>query len=129
MKKLEFKAGESIVRDGTASTEMFVIRSGKVRVFKTVNGEKVELSVIGKNEMVGEMSLLLDERRTASLEAVTDTEIIALDKESVIDEIQKDPKFAMAMMKKMAGRIRELHSVIAKMQGELKGWKIIHGGK
>lgn len=129
MKQLEFKAGEIIVKDGSPSTEMFVIRTGKVRVFKNINGEKVELSVLGKNEMVGEMSLLLDDRRTALLEAATDTVILSLDKSSVMEEIKKDPKFAMVMMKKMAGRIQELHSVIAKLQGELKGWQIIHGGK
>jgi CRP-like cAMP-binding protein len=121
------RAGEIILRDGENGSEMYVVHSGSVLVYKTINSEKIELSVIGKGGFFGEMSLLLDPERHASVEAVTDSELLVLDKEGLLANIQADPAFAVVMMKSLAVRLTEAHRVIGKLQGEKTSLKMMYG--
>jgi len=50
MEKMKFKAGELICREGSPGSEMYVILSGKVRIFKIINEEKIELALMGSGD-------------------------------------------------------------------------------
>ena len=67
MEKKKFLKGDFICRENSPGTEMFVILSGKVEVYKTINSEKIALNVLKPGDFCGEMSLLLNSDRTASL--------------------------------------------------------------
>lgn len=123
----KFQKGELICREGTPGTEMYIIRSGKVAVFKTVNGERVGLGFVEANDMVGEMALFTDTSRTASIEAAGPTEILILDKDAVMEQITADPKFAIAMLRKMSKKIIDAHAVISRLEGEKKSLEMIYG--
>lgn len=123
------RAGELILKDGENGSDMYVVHSGKVRVYKTVNMEKIELAVIEKGGFFGEMSILLDPERHASVEALTDTELYVLDKQGLLAKIQSDPNFALVLMKHLAVRLTEAHQVIGKLQGEKMSMKILYGKK
>lgn len=125
MEKKTFKKGDIVCREGSKGDAVYVIREGSVKVFKMINGEKIELGSIGKNDMFGELSLFLNSRRTASIEALENTEILILDYDSVVDEISKDPKFGMMMLKKLAHRVQDAHKVITKLQGEKKSLELM----
>jgi CRP-like cAMP-binding protein len=125
MEQKKFLAGELIVADGSTGAEVYVVRSGKVRVFKTQNGEKIELGFINQNDMFGEMSIFLKSRRTASVEAAVDSEIIILDKENVFDMIKQDSAFAVQMITRLSSRLIDAHKVIGKLEGEIKSLKIM----
>lgn len=122
-----YAPGELICADGSEGTEMYVVKSGKVRVFKMMNAEKVELGLIGANNILGELSFLLQSKRTASIEAVEESAVLILERDAFVSEIQKDPKLAISMMKKMAERMKQNHDVIAKLQGEVKSLRIHYG--
>lgn len=123
----KFAKGELISREGTPGSEMYIIRSGRVGVFKLVNGEKVNLGAVETNDMVGEMALFMDEVRTASVEALEPTELLILDKEAVMQQIHDDPKFAFAMLRKLAKKIQDAHKVISRLEGEKKSLEMIYG--
>ncbi len=123
----KFAKGELICREGTPGTEMYIIRSGRVGVFKTVNGEKINLGAVEINDMVGEMALFMEENRTASIEALESTDILILDKEAVMEQIRQDPKFAIAMLRKMSKKIQDAHKVISRLEGEKKSLEMIYG--
>lgn len=73
-----YKAGELIVREGDQGDEAYIIKAGECRVFKTVDGEKVELRIMGKDEVFGETAILTDSRRSASVEAVTNVTVAVI---------------------------------------------------
>ncbi len=125
----KYAAGDLICSEGSDSDEIFIVRSGRVRVFKTINSEKVELGFISQNDLFGEMSMFLKSKRTASIEASEASEIIVLDKKSVFEQIKKDPDFALQMITRLSLRLRQAHQVIAKLEGENKSLKILYGGK
>ena len=124
-----FKKGETICSQASDAAEMYIILSGKVKVYITINSEKIEVGVFEENEFFGEMSLLLDEARSASVEAIENTEVFILDKEGLLIKIKEEPEFAWIALQTMARRLKEAHNVISRIEGEKKSLEIIHSSK
>lgn len=70
---------EVIVRQGDVGEELFVVLKGQVSVSATHDGtSKVELSKIGPGEIFGEMAMLTGARRTATVQAIEECELLAI---------------------------------------------------
>ncbi len=75
-------AGSKIVRQDDEGNDFFIIKSGQVRVFK--EGEKgieIDLNQLGSGDTFGEMALVTDRPRTATIEAMQETHLLVLTKE------------------------------------------------
>ncbi|MBT3259102.1 MAG: cyclic nucleotide-binding domain-containing protein, partial [Deltaproteobacteria bacterium] len=84
--------GDVIVREGARDGRLFVIVSGEVTVIKDLGGpSEVFLRELGDSAYFGEMALIDDYVRTASVVARVDTEVISLDQWNFRDEIKKYP--------------------------------------
>ncbi|MBN2443572.1 MAG: cyclic nucleotide-binding domain-containing protein [Spirochaetales bacterium] len=126
MEKRVFKKDDLICEEGSTGTEMYVIVKGSVRVFKTVNAEKITLSILKRNDFLGELCLLLSKPRTASVEAAEDTEVIVIRQKEFIDKVQQNPKFAVRMLTVMAERLVEAHQIISKLEGTKRSLEIMY---
>ena len=73
-----YKAGELIVREGDQGDEAYIIKAGECRAFKTVDGEKIELRIMKKDEVFGETAILTDSQRSASVEAITNVTVAVI---------------------------------------------------
>ena len=124
-----YKKGDLIIQEGSVGQEMFFISKGKVNVFKMIDEEKVDLAALGVDEFFGEMSLVLEDPRAASVEAMEDTEIKGYSKDTFINLIREDPDVAIEIIEKFAKRLKESHAVISKIIGEKKGVEIMYGSK
>ncbi|MBU1078765.1 MAG: cyclic nucleotide-binding domain-containing protein [Spirochaetes bacterium] len=127
MAKKKYKKGEHILHEGTFGKEIYVIVKGKVKVYKTIANERVELATLGQDDFFGEMSLFLNLPRTASIEAIEDTEIVISNLDEFTSIIREDPELATQIIKTMAKRLHEAHNVIVKQEGEKKSLKIMYG--
>lgn len=105
----EFKDGEIIVREGEQAQDMFVIRSGRVEIFRSVGGHDVRLSILERGSFFGEMSLLEGLPRSATARAIGDTSLLVLRSGSLLLQIRRNPTFAFEMLQQMSRRIRELN--------------------
>ncbi len=76
-----FKPGALLVREGEAGSEAYMIVSGRCRAFRNVDGGQETLATMHPGDVFGEMALLLDEPRAASVEAVDKVVVLVLDKE------------------------------------------------
>jgi small-conductance mechanosensitive channel/CRP-like cAMP-binding protein len=90
-----FGAGEVVVRQDAAGASMFVVQSGEVRV--TLDGER-EVARIGPGGVLGEMSLLTGEPRTATVSAVGgDTVLLEIDAEAFRRVVLANPAVVEAI--------------------------------
>ena len=122
-----FNAGEIIIGENSDPSNMYMIQSGRVKVYKTVNEEKVELATMGKNDFFGEISLLLGRPHTATIEAIEDaTEILIFSKEALLKKMASDPNLALRMITVMANRLTEAHGVITRLEGEKRSVEIMY---
>ena len=83
----KYHAGQLIVGEGDRGDEAFIIKAGECRVFKTINGEEVDIRVLKKGEVFGETAILTDNLRTASVEAVTDVTVAVINRSYFEEEL------------------------------------------
>jgi CRP-like cAMP-binding protein len=103
------RAGDEIVRQGDAATEMFVIRSGTVEIQRS--GEVV--ACLGPGEFFGEMSLLESLPRDADAVARTDVELLVITQGGLLVRLRRDPTFALEMLHRLSGRVRALNALVS----------------
>jgi CRP/FNR family transcriptional regulator, cyclic AMP receptor protein len=97
-----FKAGDVIFREGDAATELFVIKSGQVRV-QIGNRTVTEL---GADSIFGEMALIDSEPRSATVVAATDVELVPVSEKQFLFLVSQTPYFALRVMRVLAQRLR-----------------------
>ena len=104
---VKFTAGEHIFHYGEPGDSIYVISSGEVEVFmKNDTGERIVLEVATRGDFFGELSLLDNGTRTASVTAVQDTETLRLDRGDLETFLRLCPHAAMEMLGAMGKRHR-----------------------
>ncbi|MBN9018562.1 MAG: cyclic nucleotide-binding domain-containing protein [Rhizobiales bacterium] len=82
-----FPAGDALIRQGDLDSCMFVLLSGKARVTFHAPGGSREVAVVGKGDIVGEISVLTGSARTATVTAIEPVSAIEIDKPAFSDAI------------------------------------------
>jgi small-conductance mechanosensitive channel len=99
-----YAPGEAIVRMGQEGNSMFIIVRGKVDV-KVSDGERQNtVNSLGENDFFGEMSLLTGEKRTATVIAVDETEVMRIDKKALKPIFENNPDLVQAISEIMDSR-------------------------
>jgi serine/threonine-protein kinase len=96
-----------IVKEGDAGDAAYMIVSGRCRAFRTVDGREETLAVMNPGDVFGEMALLLDEPRAASVEAMDRVTVLVLDKSTMTEGLGIDG-WTGALVRALAGRFRDL---------------------
>lgn len=100
---LPFKAGSVTFREDDEARELFVIKSGQVRI-QTGNRTVTEL---GPESIFGEMALIDNEPRSASAIGVTDTELVPVSEKQFLFLVNQIPLFALKVMRVLAERLQK----------------------
>jgi CRP/FNR family cyclic AMP-dependent transcriptional regulator len=106
----EHRAGGVIFATGAAAGCMYVVKAGAVAI--QVDGVTVE--TVGEGGIVGEMALLDDAPRSATVVAVTDCELVPVDKKRFLFMVQQTPFFALEVMREMAERLRSMNQRLSR---------------
>nr|HXH28742.1 cyclic nucleotide-binding domain-containing protein [Candidatus Polarisedimenticolia bacterium] len=101
------KKGESIYKEGDLGSEMFVVQSGSVRIFREIGDVKQELAVMEKGDFFGEIAVLEGLPRTASAEAVDPVELIEINTTTFDRMIRSNIEIAVRMLRKLSNRLQE----------------------
>jgi CRP/FNR family transcriptional regulator, cyclic AMP receptor protein len=104
---VRFAAGESIFNYGDPGDAVYVISSGEAEVFyKNDTGERIVLEVATRGDFFGELSLLDNGARTASVVAIQDTTALRLERHDLEKFLQLRPLAAMDLLAAMSRRQR-----------------------
>jgi len=98
----KFTAGQRILEKGDPAGPMYVVQSGKVRVFDPSTNGSRSLAFYREGGFFGELSILNGSPRAASAEAVTDCTLLALPPETVLDLRKQFPEFAKLLDERLA---------------------------
>jgi len=104
---VRYSKGEIIFHEGDLGNEMYVIQSGRVRIFKNIGGMEQTLAVLEKGDFFGEMAVLEGVPRTASAEVEEDCELIRINSANFVAMIRANPEIALRIMRKLSIRLRE----------------------
>jgi CRP-like cAMP-binding protein len=108
---LVFPAGTVIVRQGDLATAFFVITRGAVEVIRDQPPLAEFLAAsLHPGHFFGEMALLKEGERTATIRTSEDTECLVLEKHAFDREMYKDPNAAAVLATRMARRIHQFRA-------------------
>jgi CRP/FNR family transcriptional regulator, cyclic AMP receptor protein len=104
----QYLAGQLIIAAGDEGGKMYVVQSGKVELFvKDKNNDYVCLGFVEAGELFGELSLLDNQKRSASAKAVENTSVFVVDRNDLLMLVKAHPAAALDMMGMLGKRIRE----------------------
>lgn len=103
-----FPKHKTIVEEGLPGDYMYVIREGRVQVSKlSDDGREKILEFLDAGDFFGEMSLLDDAPRSATVRALSDTRILALSRTDFLNVMRRSPDVAMAVVQELTRRLRD----------------------
>ena len=105
------RSGEVLFKEGASGDEMYLIRSGKIRIVKDLEGTKKTLAVIGEGEFFGEMALLDKRPRSAAAIAETDAKLIIVDRNAFLSSVNKNP-FIKYIIETLTTRLRKTNNML-----------------
>ena len=103
---LPLSAGETLMRQGESGDSLYLLVSGRLRVYIERDGQRRVVREISRGEVVGEMSLITEEPRSATLVAVRDSVLVSLGKEDFAHLQAISPAVSLALTRKIIQRLR-----------------------
>jgi len=98
----EVRRGAVLLRQGDPPGPMYIMRKGRARATASVDGKLRNLAFYREGDFFGELSVLNDSPRSATVEAVSDCSLLSLSPEAVRDLRRRFPEFARLMEERLA---------------------------
>ena len=114
--------GEIIMQEGEPGSEIFIIRSGRIAIFKGPYDAPVILGYRGAGDMVGEMSVLENRPRSATVVALAECELLSTDQQGFAQMLSQPPFLGMNLLGMLSHRLRaigEIHQADAQVSRQL----------
>ena len=113
---VEVAGGETLIQQGETGEALYLLVSGRLRVYIEDSGTRRIVREIARGEVVGEMSLYTDAPRSATLVAIRDSVLVSLGKADFNHLLATRPEVSMALTRQIIQRLQteRSHSVIDK---------------
>ncbi len=105
-------AGELLIREGDRGDTLYIILDGEIEVTQRVGGREVLLAVRRAGDYIGEMSVLDDSPRVASVRTLTECQLLVIGKLAFQTLMSCSRTAPMAVLSKMAWRLRSTESML-----------------
>ncbi|MEQ9060871.1 MAG: cyclic nucleotide-binding domain-containing protein [Gammaproteobacteria bacterium] len=115
--RMVYRAGETVFLEGDSGEHAYVVDSGEIRIARQhETGEELTLTHLKRGELFGELALIDWQPRSASALAVTDSELMTLDRETFQEQLRTNPDHCLQLFRVFSQRVRamdELAMVLA----------------
>jgi CRP/FNR family cyclic AMP-dependent transcriptional regulator len=113
-----FHPGDTILDEGNANRALHILKSGRIRVMRTVHGREVALCDLSAGQTFGELSVIEDGVASASLKAVSDAEVLSISIGDLARFFKESPsagaKFWRAIAVELRRRLIQTNDVVAR---------------
>jgi predicted acylesterase/phospholipase RssA/CRP-like cAMP-binding protein len=106
-------AGEVVVRQGDPADGLFLLVSGRLQVSVAAGGAERVLYDLARGAVVGEMALLSDRPRTATVRAVRDCDLLVLRVSSFMSLVERSPALLAGMVRLLVDRVLSVDELLA----------------
>ncbi|MEO1366980.1 MAG: cyclic nucleotide-binding domain-containing protein [Acidobacteriota bacterium] len=112
---LDFKAHDTVFRQGEPGTFMCLIQSGEFEVIQELGGYEKQVAVLERGDFFGEMALLEEEPRTHSVRAITDGKLIKIERNDLPHLLVKKPEIGPRMIRKLGTRLGHTEDMLLRV--------------
>jgi CRP-like cAMP-binding protein len=107
LERRTLREGEVLFREGDRGDTLYIIKTGWVKIVRyNERGEELELNQNGPGDVVGEMALIDQAPRSATVIALSPVEMVQLKYEDFIDVITENPPLALELIRTLSSRLR-----------------------
>jgi CRP-like cAMP-binding protein len=106
-------AREVLCRKGDPGNQLYLIVDGVLKAQTTSrSGDDIVFSMMGPGEMVGELALLRGGKRTATVVAVRDSQLVVIDRRELFPFLRRHPEAALKLLEVLAARVERLSAKV-----------------
>ena len=103
------REGSVVIKQGTRGGKMYIVVEGELEVSRSdSDGESQRITVLGENQVFGDMALLDDEPRSASVIALQDCRLLSLQRSDLERILRRYSSIAFNMMRILSSRLRDI---------------------
>jgi CRP-like cAMP-binding protein len=104
---------EELFHKGDEGNHVYLVIHGALKALTTSDeGDDVVFGILGPGELVGEVGLLGSPTRTATVSALTESELLAIDRRDFLDCLRRHPEAAIKLLAVLAERLRRVSELV-----------------
>jgi CRP-like cAMP-binding protein len=111
-----YKSGAHLFHENDHSRELYILQAGKVRVYRKIGAKEVELAVLSRGAVLGEMALIDGKPRSASAVACADCIVILIDADTFHKRIAGVPSWYLSLIRTASEKIRKANARLQSIQ-------------
>jgi CRP-like cAMP-binding protein len=111
--RVQFAAGQRFFSQGDAADAAYVILEGRADVTLNTPTGDIKVAELGRNALVGEMGILSDSARSATITAADATTALRIDKRVFLELLTQFPQMSLAIMREIASRLEKTNAQLA----------------
>ncbi|MEM1029613.1 MAG: Crp/Fnr family transcriptional regulator [Myxococcota bacterium] len=109
-----YAARDIVIEKGDEALYLFVIVSGRLKaITPAASGRHATFNVMGAGELFGEVALLDEQPRSATITALEACEVLTIGRAEFLHFLERSPRAALALLRVLAGRLRRLSEKVA----------------
>ena len=125
---LSFGNGEELFRAGEPSDCAYVIMEGEVEVMADTEAGEVVAVILSKNELFGEMGVLSNAPRSASIRAKGDVKALRITDEAFLKLLRDNPDVARDVLRQLSDKLARSHKQFEDVQSRLMRYESPEAG-
>jgi CRP-like cAMP-binding protein len=116
--RVQFAPGKKFFSQGDVADAAYVILEGQADVTLGTAGGPIRVAEVGRNALVGEMGILSDSPRSATITATAPTTALRIDKRVFLELLTQFPQMSIAVMREIASRLEKTNAQLAAAQAK-----------
>jgi CRP/FNR family transcriptional regulator, cyclic AMP receptor protein len=113
--RLSFDQDQVLFRQNESGETAYVLIDGTADVFVNAGDREVKVASVGRNEIIGEIAILCDVARTATVRTTSKVEALVIQKDQLIELLKSFPDIAIAMIRVLALRVNRTNQEVARL--------------
>lgn len=117
--RLSFMAGDQLCRQGDPGDAAYIILAGTADVLVNAPGGPVKVASVGRNDIIGEIAILCDVPRTATVTASSEVETLKIAKDGFFQLVKQFPQIGIEVMHELASRLHDTTQALTAARARL----------
>jgi CRP-like cAMP-binding protein len=117
--RLHFAAGDELCRQGDVGDATYIILEGNADILVETAHGRVKVATVGRNDIIGEIAILCDVPRTATVAASTDLQTLKISKDGFFHLVTQFPQIGVEVMHELAARLHHTTQALTACKARL----------
>lgn len=109
---VELAEGDVLMQEGSRGDSLYIVLDGEFEITKRSGEKEVVIAVRGAGEVMGEMSMLAEAPRSATVRAIAPSKLLRLDHESFHEVLRSNPEAALSILDTVTNRLRNTEAML-----------------